>query len=139
MTDPRDPPEANRELGGTMSGTDLAGRSLRPANLPVLTRAIGVLAVGVPTLTVAFAVVMAGFLLAESIADAVAVRVLRAAGIIVLLLLVADGLLLASILGLRLKSQTQPAEGDGATPLNAPDTSDSPAEVPLPPRAQNRD
>lgn len=130
MTDSRDPPAARRELGGDglSYGQGFAGGYRRRWSLvgdgSPRRRVVGVLAAGLPTLTVAFAVVMAMFLLAESVADAVATGMLRAIGIAFLILLIADGLTLACILGL---------EAAAETPLSTP-------TPPPPPRsAQNRD
>jgi hypothetical protein len=88
---------------------------------------IYVLAIGLPVLTVVFAVVMAGFLLAESIADAVAVHWLRNVGTIVLLVLVADALTLACVLGLQSSGDAPPSVELGQPPAPASQPSRPPS------------
>lgn len=114
MTDPRDSLPARREFGNYVPPTGAAeGGMARPegphrdADRSEVNatsdrgRFVPALAIALPTLTVVFAVVMAGFLLAEAIADAVTVRILRVVGVFVLILLIADALSLAFVLGLQ--------------------------------------
>ena len=86
-------------------------------------------------LLVVFAVVMAGFLLAESIADAVAVRFLRFVGVNVLILLIADALSLAFVLGLKSWVERMANSNSPSPPAASHDTSRSPIRSPPPPPA----
>lgn len=63
-------------------------------------RVLAPLVLALPALIVAFSVVMAGFLFAETLGDVVATRVLRWAGFILLMLFALIGTLLVGILGL---------------------------------------
>lgn len=148
MTDPRAPLPARREFGNRvpLAGAS-AGGTARPSNthqdvgLPAVhskfggNRFVHVLALGLPTLTVVFAVVMAGFLLAESIADAVAVRFLRFVGVNVLILLIADALSLAFVLGLKSWVERMANSNSPSPPAASHDTSRSPIRSPPPPPA----
>lgn len=79
-------------------------------------RLLFVLVVGLPILVVAFAVLMAGSLLAEALADPPAVRILRGVAIGDLLLLVIDGSLVLGALGFRaIEADARQRQGDDDT------------------------
>lgn len=139
MTETRDPPAATRELGHVSAPWGHTSHAHRFAARGSIHRLRRILAIGLPTLTVVFAVVMAGFLLAETIADAVATRVLRIAGITVLLLLIVDSLMLACILSLGLRAETPSSAELGNASPDAPAPPSPPKHDTLASRVQNRE
>ncbi len=75
-------------------------------------RVLTPLVLALPALIVAFSVVMAGFLFAETLGDEIATRVLRVAGVVLLMLMAIVGTLLVSVLGfLSLLEREQAASG----------------------------
>lgn len=139
MTEPRDPPAATRELGHISTSWVQSSPTHGFAARGSIHRLSRLLAIGLPTLTVVFAVVMAGFLLAETIADAVATRVLRIAGITVLLLLIVDSLMLACILSLGSRMETPSSAELGSASPDAPASPYPPKHNTLASRVQNRE
>lgn len=76
-------------------------------------RLLTVLVLGLPILVVAFAVLMAGTLLADALADPLAARVLRGVAIGDLVLLVIDASLVLGALGFRaIESDARPPRHD---------------------------
>ena len=91
-------------------------------------RVLTPLALALPALVVAFSVVMAGFLFAESLGDAVATRALRWAGFVLLMLFAVVGTLLVGILGLIALTERNLAAGN---PPRARQPEDEAAACPL--------
>ncbi|MFO0820336.1 MAG: hypothetical protein U1A77_20485 [Pirellulales bacterium] len=75
-------------------------------------RVLTPLVLALPALIVAFSVVMAGFLFAETLGDAIATRALRIAGVILLLLMAVVGTLLVSALGFLSLSEREQAANE---------------------------
>lgn len=88
-------------------------------------RILATLVFGLPVLTVAFAVLMAGVLLAEGLADPVAARALRWGAIAVLMILTVDGALLIGVLGFQAWADADPRDGAGHETPSDP-TTDAP-------------
>lgn len=82
-------------------------------------RVLTPLVLALPSLVVAFSVTMAGFLFAEALGDPAAVRALRWAGFILLMLIVFVSTLLLGVLGLRALPRYE-NEDDGSADMSRP-------------------
>jgi len=105
----------------------LASTRFFPETFPrvIPRRFLATLVFGLPVLTVAFSVLMAGVLLVEGLADPVAARALRWCAIAVLMILAMDGALLIGVLSFQAWADAETREGDGDTASSDP-TTDAP-------------